>query len=218
MDLKIDDHRPIREKYIWPNAADDHGYSRVFQEIYSNSQAETGGDWTIGTLPTSLSAQQLSTYIPREFSLATELGWTLRTSQPVVMSLCSPTSNHAGNISYYNFNGSTSTLHNATGLYDALSWVNTTIPYPMSWIQIPQEPTSLLACLDQGQSRYKNQRRRVSQKSAPRLFYCLYNISVLVGNNTFVSHLHWRVLGTNGVAAEWQKHIPRQIETNHHQS
>jgi hypothetical protein len=143
----------MRAKFVWPNAPGVFGCNRVFQQTYIDSQAEIGGNWTIGTLPTILSARQLAQYIPQEYLLSAKLDWTLRTSQPVVMSVCSPTSNHAGNISYSHVNGSTSALHNATELYDALSWVHTTIPYYMSWIQMPQEPTSLLALIKDNSSK-----------------------------------------------------------------
>jgi hypothetical protein len=121
--------------------------------VYSDSRADTGGNWTIGTLPTMLSAQQLWQYsstdlrsLPEYKSLLSAgAHWTLQTSQPVVMSVCSPAFAYTDNVSYSHVNGSTTVLHNATELYDTLLQGDGEGSYYMSWIQMPQEPTSLFA-------------------------------------------------------------------------
>jgi hypothetical protein len=83
--------------------------------------------------------------VKREKLRSTEARWTLQTSQPVVMSACSPVLYNTNNISYLHVNGSTSILQNATELYDTMWKMNANRTYFMSWIQMPQDPTSLLA-------------------------------------------------------------------------
>jgi hypothetical protein len=107
-----------------------------------------GGNWTIGTIPTMLSSRQLwhHSSLPEdgtseyETLLSAGANWTLRTSQPLVMSVCARF-DRTDNIFYYRVDGSTSTLYNAAELYDTLSKSRAN---PISWIQMPQEPTSLL--------------------------------------------------------------------------
>jgi hypothetical protein len=129
-------------------------FSRVYQYLeYFGVNDVIGGNWTIGTLPTMLSARQLwhHSSLPEEHTseyktlLSAGANWTLQTSQPVVMSICSPRFDRTDNIFYHRVNGSTSILQNATELYDTLLKMNESRMNPVLWIQMPQEPTSLLA-------------------------------------------------------------------------
>jgi hypothetical protein len=150
LDYKYDLNGPIRGKYLWPTDDYEPNIRRVLQLVqdHPTSHSDIGGNWTIGTLPTMLSALQLYSSFDRQDDVAYKtlvsagVYWTLQTSKPLVMSACSPIFYHPGNISYFHVNGSTSILQNATEFYDAISTTNES---DMSWIQMPQDPTSLLA-------------------------------------------------------------------------
>lgn len=176
MDYKFDRSGPARSKNLWPTDLGSNVHRLLLSEspfYYSDSvgvpdgiiaELTTGKDriigdeWTIGTLPTMMSALQLWHHSSiaqvetvdekidqRETFLATGAQWTLQTSQPVVMSACSPVFYNTENISYPHVDGSTSILHNAAELYDTMLKMNANRTYFMSWIQLPQDPTSLLA-------------------------------------------------------------------------
>jgi hypothetical protein len=146
-------------KYIWPESINNVNVQRVTQLLsYRVFDSEIGRNWTIGTLPTALSAQQLWHYSSNaqedtfekhqaEFNTLQSAGvyWTLQTSQPVVIFTCSPPFYHTNNISYFHANGSTSILRDAAELYDAMLKINANRTWFMSWIQTPEDPTSLLA-------------------------------------------------------------------------
>ena len=97
--------------------------------------------WHYSSIGQQTADQMIDT---RETFLATGAQWTLQTSQPVVMSACSDFYN-TDNISYPHVDGSTSILQNAAELYDTMLKMNANRTYFMSWIQMPQDPTSLLA-------------------------------------------------------------------------
>jgi hypothetical protein len=125
---------------------DYYGIERVFTFLLSED-----GHWTIGTLPTMLSAQllvgQMDTIdnVEDENLRSAGVHWTLQTSQPVVKSACSPEFYDTGNIFYIHVDGSTSILQNATELFDTMLKTNANSTSFMSWIRTPQDPTSLLA-------------------------------------------------------------------------
>jgi hypothetical protein len=153
LDYESDNKGLISIKYFWPARDYTSNSQRILQLVLEDpdSHSDIGGNWTLGTLSTILSAEQLSnslgpTYdVKYQTLMSAGTHWTLQTSQPVVMSTCSPISNHINNITYFHVNGSTSILQNATELYDTMSKINADYTSFMSWIQMPQDPTSLLA-------------------------------------------------------------------------
>jgi hypothetical protein len=162
LDYKLDRNGPVRSKNFWPTdfpSSVDRlllSESPFYDSDGISGKLTTGDEWTIGTLPTMMSTLQLWHYSSigqqtadqmidtRETFLATGAQWTLQTSQPVVMSACSDFYN-TDNISYPHVDGSTSILQNAAELYDTMLKMNANRTYFMSWIQMPQDPTSLLA-------------------------------------------------------------------------
>jgi hypothetical protein len=152
-----DDDGQFRARFHWRSDKDiDTGgtFTRVFQLWVDSYVHESDGGWTTGTLPTILSAQQLwegslgltgGGHSGYTTLLSSGMNWTLQTWQPVVMSACTPSSNRTDNISYVHLDGSTRILQNAPELYEKLSKINESREYSVSWIQMPQEPTSLLA-------------------------------------------------------------------------
>ncbi|RYO41464.1 hypothetical protein AA0113_g10983 [Alternaria arborescens] len=164
LDYKFDRNGPVRSKNFWPTDLSGNLYRLLLLEspFYDSEgisgKLTTGDEWTIGTLPTMMSALQLWHYssigqgeTPNEMIdkhetfLATGTQWTLQNSQPVVMSACSPDFYNTDNISYPHVDGSTRILQYAAELYDTMLKMNANRTYFMSWIQMPQDPTSLLA-------------------------------------------------------------------------
>jgi hypothetical protein len=147
----------FRGRYLWQTDEDIDtagAFTRVFQ-LLGDPQAHGEGNrnWTIGTLPTILSAQQVwkdgedyvQDYPEFETLRSSRAYWTLETWQPVVMSVCAPASDRTDNISYYRVNGSRSIFDNATESYDTLLKNSESRENFLSWIQMPWKPTSLLA-------------------------------------------------------------------------
>jgi hypothetical protein len=170
LDYKFDRNGAVRSKNFWPTELSNNIHRLLLTEspfYYSDfgggqtgisGKLTTGDEWTIGTLPTMMSAEQLWHYSltrqaetpdeeidKHETFLATGTQWTLQTSQPVVMSACSPDFYNTDNISYPHVDGSTRILQNAAELYDTMLKTNANRTYFMSWTQMPQDPTSLLA-------------------------------------------------------------------------
>lgn len=132
----------------------EHPFERVAMYL-SSPQSEYKvklGGWTIGTLPTSMSALQLLYHSAAIWYNDTEYhnlqtavtNWTLQTSQPVVLSECSPEFNSTEEMFYFRSNGTTSFLRDATELYN--KFINMNISYMNSrlWASMPHEATSLI--------------------------------------------------------------------------
>ena len=153
------DHRKVRT-YLWTDDDDTSYPSIAATSMPDGFVADPpGGNYTIVTVPTSLSARQLTYHLPDSgdnktgWMLLANSSFTVRTLQPVVLTVCSPSS-WAGReeVQYFSDDGSTHELSTATKLYEEILKLNETGPrridfygnFAPLWKVSPTSPASLL--------------------------------------------------------------------------